>query len=211
MKISFACPSCGASGSADEAFVGRQVRCKPCQHRFVIPGPVESAEDAGYLLDAPTPGSVSSSPTAGAVFVPARGEEASVFVSPRKPKPTRTSKSRRERPEFAWRTWLIRGGLVAAVALAAVALIAPRGTVIVGAILLGLGALMVLIGFLAGAYGAFSEDFLYFFLYMAIPLYAGYYIVTRWDDLRNWFICSTVGFGFVLLGTEMLRRAGVAD
>ena len=211
MKISFACPSCGAAGSADEALVGRQVRCKPCQHRFVIPGAAEAAGPGGYLLDDPIPGALSASPTAGAVFVSSRGDEPSVFVSPRKSKPTRPSKSRREGPGFAWRTWLIRGGVVAAIALAAVALIAPRGLVVVGSILLGLGAAMVLVGYFAGAYGAFSEDFLYGFLYLVIPLYTAYYLVTRWEDLWKWTVCSTLGVGFVALGTEMLRWAGMAE
>ena len=58
---------------------------------------------------------------------------------------------------------------------------------------------MVLVGFGAGAYGAFREDVLYGFLYLAIPLYTAYYIVTRWDDLWTWFACSTLGVGLVLL------------
>jgi len=32
---------------------------------------------------------------------------------------------------------------------------------------------------LPGAYGAFSEDVIYGILYVVIPLYTGYYIVTR--------------------------------
>ncbi len=68
---------------------------------------------------------------------------------------------------------------------------------------------MVLVGFGAGAYGAFSEDFLYGVLYLVIPLYTAYYLVTRWDDLWVWFACSTAGVALVLLGTEMVRWAGV--
>ena len=60
----------------------------------------------------------------------------------------------------------------------------------------------------AGAYGAFREDFLYGVLYLAIPLYTAYYLVTRWDDLRVWFACSTAGVALVLLGTEVIRWSG---
>ena len=62
----------------------------------------------------------------------------------------------------------------------------------------------------AGAYGAFSEDALYGLLYITIPLYTAYYLVTRWEDLWIWITCATVGVGLVLIGTEMVRWAGAA-
>ncbi len=93
--------------------------------------------------------------------------------------------------------------------LAAIALFAPRGPILVGSVLLALGTLMVLFGFGVGAYGAFREDVLYGLLYLAIPFYTAYYVVTRWDDLWVWFACSTVGVGLVMLGTEILRWNGV--
>jgi hypothetical protein len=216
MKISFACPACGKSGAADEAFVGRKVQCKACQLRFVIPHPADGMEDAEYLLDEPagkpSRTEASSLPTE-AVFVAARGDEPNASISPRKsrnPSP-KARKSRREGTEFAWRTWLTRVGIVAAIALTATALIVPRGVEIVGSILLALGTAMVLIGFAAGAYGAFSEDFLYGFFYLVFPLYSGYYLVTRWEDLWKWCVCSTAGFAFVLVGTQMMRWAGVVE
>ena len=54
MKVLFSCPSCGVSGSVDESFAGRQVRCNQCRHRFPIPAP-GSVEPDGYALDAPEP------------------------------------------------------------------------------------------------------------------------------------------------------------
>jgi hypothetical protein len=66
-----------------------------------------------------------------------------------------------------------------------------------------------LLGWGAGAFGAFSEDLLYGLLYVLIPLYSAYYLVTRWDDLWRWFACSTAGVGLVLVGTEILRWSGV--
>jgi hypothetical protein len=98
----------------------------------------------------------------------------------------------------------------AALALLATALIAPGGLMLSGSIVLLLGTVLVIVGYLAGAYGAFSEDFLYGFLYLVIPLYTAYYLLTRWDDLWRWFVCSTAGVGLVLLGTEMLRWSGFA-
>ena len=87
---------------------------------------------------------------------------------------------------------------------------APQGTWLAGCILIVIGGMLVPLGFLAGAYGAFSEDVLYGFLYLAIPLYTAYYLVTRWEDLWPWVVCATVGVGFVLLGTELVRWSGAA-
>jgi hypothetical protein len=108
------------------------------------------------------------------------------------------------------RAWLIRGVIVAALASVAIALFAPHGSLIVGCLLLTVGTVMVLVGYAVGAYGAFREDFLYGFLYVLVPLYTVYYLVTRWDDLWVWFACSTAGVALVMLGTEMLRWNGVA-
>ena len=93
--------------------------------------------------------------------------------------------------------------------LALIAMFAPQGLLIVGATLLIVGSLMVLAGFFAGAYGAFSEDSLYGFLYLAIPFYAGYYMVTRWDDLWRWFACATAGIVLISAGSAILRSAGL--
>src|SRR5208337_3868253 len=71
-----------------------------------------------------------------------------------------------------------------------------------------LGGILVPVAYFAGAYGAFSEDALYGLLYITIPLYTAYYLVTRWEDLWIWVTCATVGVGLVLLGTEMVRWAG---
>src|SRR5205814_432837 len=102
-------------------------------------------------------------------------------------------------------TWLVRGGVSTAVALAAIAVLAPHGTLIAGCALMAVGSAMVLLGYAVGAYAAFREDFLYGLLYLGIPLYTAYYLVTRWDDLWVWFGCSTAGVALVWLGTELAR------
>jgi hypothetical protein len=216
MKTTFACPGCGASGSADAALEGREVRCRQCGHRFPIPGPGGPDPD-GYALDEPDP-LATSRPVASrpiddrAVFVPTRSSEPTVATSPRKGKrrPSK-KKARRDSPEIAWGTWLLRVGVGGTILLILIALIAPGGVAIVGWTLLGLGSAMVLIGYAAGAVGAFSEDSLYGCLYLILPLYNAYYLVTRWDDLWRWFLCSTAGVGLVICGTEMLRWAGVTE
>ncbi len=209
MKTSFACPSCGAAGAADDAFAGRQVRCKHCGHRFPIPGGGEPEAD-GYALDGPT-GVDAIRPPRESVFVSPRGDEPPSAAPPRRSsRPAPGATARRRDVHFPRPTWLVRGGAVVVIALAAVALIAPGGVLIVGNVLLALGSAMVMVGYGAGAYGAFCEDFLYGVLYLAVPLYTAYYIITRWDDLWVWFACSTAGVAVVLLGTGLLQWAGVA-
>ncbi len=212
MKMSFACPSCGASGSVDESLVGKHVRCKHCAHRFAVPGRGE-ADAGGYTLAEPTrePAWVAATgPDLGPIFVPVRGKEPTAVRPPRKSKGTTPgSTARRDESDFAWRTWLIRVGVLAAMVLPATALFVPHGVVIAGSTMVLFGTAMVLVGYAAGAYGAFSEDFLYGFFYLVFPLYTAYYLVTRWVDLRWWFALSTAGVGLVLLGTELVRWSGV--
>jgi hypothetical protein len=216
MSIRFACPSCAAVGSCDATLVGKHVRCKHCKYRFAIPNPGDPSTEV-YALEQPIGdaiglGATTSAP--GSTFVPRRGDEPSPAGAPRTVKRRLTEPTdrpvRRRESNFAWRVWLVRGAIGAVLACAGIALFAPRGTWIVGCLLLGLGSLMVLMGYGAGAYGAFHEDVLYGMLYLLVPLYAAYYLVTRWDDLWVWFVCSTAGVALILLGTEMLRWSGVS-
>ena len=216
MKVSFSCPSCGISGSVDESFAGRQVRCNQCQYRFPIPA-LGSVEPDGYALDTPEPEESSFAPNpmhrrSESVYTPTRTDEPEGRARRRTAKrPARSSRKpkRTEGPGFAWGTWLIRGGIAAVVVLFLIAAIVPGGVVIVGKVLLIAGMGMILLGWGAGAFGAFSEDLLYGILYVAIPLYTAYYLVTRWEDLWRWFACSTAGVGVVLVGTQILRWSGV--
>ncbi|SIO28266.1 MJ0042 family finger-like domain-containing protein [Singulisphaera sp. GP187] len=217
MKIPLTCPACGATSTVDAAFSGRQGRCKQCNHRFMIPKSGESHPET-YTLDEPAEAPVDAAeiglePTS--TFIRARGDEPSAFTTRRKRRPIEPAASPRPRrdrerePGFAWGKWLSRVGGSTVLVLAAIALLAPRGPILVGFVLLALGSLMIVLGFGAGAYGAFREDMLYGMLYLAIPLYTAYYIVTRWDDLWIWFACSTAGVGLIMLGTELLRWNGV--
>lgn len=216
MKITFACPSCGAAGSLDSAFIGKQVRCRPCGHRFPIPIPgAVGPEPEIYAMEEPareTPIVVALGPPPESVYVSSPGAEPISGAKPRGPKratPGSTSRSPRKRTSgFAPRAWMVRRGAVAVFLLTAIALLAPRGTLIAGLTLVVLGSILVLVGYAAGAYGAFSEDFIYGVLYLVVPLYTAYYLITRWDDLRAWFACSTAGVVLVLLGVELIRWSG---
>ena len=155
MKVAFACPSCGASGAVDESLVAKHIRCRHCTHRFAVPGRGESdAED--YTLVEPTrePARVAATDLdPGTVFVASRGNEPRAVRTTRKPKRTAPgSTARRDESDFAWRTWVIRGGILAAMVLLATALFVPRGVTIAGSAMIILGMTMVLVGYAAGAY-----------------------------------------------------------
>jgi predicted Zn finger-like uncharacterized protein len=218
MKIPFACPSCGAAGTVDASFIGRNGRCKHCGHRFTIPDPSET-EPQGYAIAEPPKQRAAAAEMTmpeDSAFVSSQGIEPTRAV-PRKPKRKASGSTRRDRtaretgPGIAWRLWLVRLAVAAVLVLAAIAMVVPRGTLIVACVLMVVGSTMVLVGYFAGAYGAFSEDFLYGFLYLVIPLYTAYYLVTRWEDLWVWFTCSTTGVALVLVGAQMARWAGLGS
>jgi hypothetical protein len=213
MKIPFACPSCSAAGSVDAAAAGKSARCKHCGHRFTIPNPSPVAAEADVLpLAEPAGGYAVMDPVPVSTFVPSRGD-APTSEPPRRPKrsasrsTTRTGGKRASRSAWLTRLAWLAGTL--AVTIAAIALLAPNGLLIAACAVIILGCALILVGYGVGAYGAFSEDFIYGFLYLVIPPYAAYYLVTRWDDLWVWFACMTLGVGIILLGIELARWGGV--
>jgi transcription elongation factor Elf1 len=214
--IRFACPNCGVTGSADASAIGKSAQCKYCDHRFTIPAP-GAVEPKEYELEEPAE-KPPPDPDAGmdpfqdATFAPTRGDEPTA-TKPRSSKrsPSRT-KSRTTRDHAARSPWPARLaclGVATAIAVAGVARFAPNGMLIAACAVIALGCVLILVGYAMGAYGAFSEDFVYGFLYLVIPLYTAYYIVTRWEDLWVWFACMTTGVGLVLIGIEMARWGGV--
>ena len=208
--ITFACPSCAAKGSADEAVIGKQVRCKLCGRRFAAGIVVESQPDV-YQLTEPSeePAEVGErNMETGSAFVSTRSREPMSAFKPRKSRSVQKgSKGRPDREDIDWRFWLIRGGIVAAIGLGVIALIVPKGTVIAGSAVIVVGCALALAGFLVGAFGAFREDSLYGFLYVFIPLYTGYYLLSRWEDMWLWFVCSAAGVGLIVLGNALIRWA----
>jgi hypothetical protein len=212
MKVAFTCPGCGVSGSLDAAHAGKIVRCRHCGCRSAVPAAGEPEADV-YALDEPTtepPGDMARVPFEGSVFVAAGRDEPTGAPRPRRPrrKAPRPIAPKRD-ADSAWWKWLIGCAAVVLLAIAAIAMLAPQGTLIAGCVLLVIGSVMLMTGYFVGAYGAFREDSLYGFLYILIPLYTAYYLITRWDDLWVWCACSTVGVGLILLGTEIVRWAGV--
>ncbi len=212
MKFPFTCPSCGFSGSLDAASAGKTIRCKHCGHRSTAPEAGEP-EASVYMLEAPaaeTPGEFARAPAGDSAFVPNPEHGATSAPPPRgKPRKAPRSVARKRGADFAWPKWLIGFAVTTTLALVAVSIFVPSGKLITACAVIVIGSAMLLLGYFVGAYGAFREDFLYGLLYLLIPLYTAYYIVTRWDDLWVWCTCSTAGVGLILFGAQIARWSGL--
>ncbi len=197
MTIVFACESCGQPGKADRSHIGRRVRCKGCGHVFTIHDPDGPPPADVYRLDAMEDQSASDSTGEPvSTFAPAPVEK-TVLTKPKRRKTVSTSAPRRqdrEREESPGSVKIWIGVAIVGVAvLAGVATLVPGGTLIVAGFLSVIGSILVLYGYATGAYIAFTEDSLHGLLYLLIPFYTGYYIMSRWDDMASRFAYMTAG------------------
>ena len=47
------------------------------------------------------------------------------------------------------------------------------------------------------------------FFFLVFPIYTGYYLVTRFDELWPWFALGTVGFLLSFAGARALQLSGM--
>jgi hypothetical protein len=221
MKLTFSCTNCGREYSADASNAGRRARCKQCGEAMTVP----AETDLIPLAEEPA----SPDPAARSAEAPIRGPQrmgANVFVSsraegesaPRRRKKRKNFDTDMERAGEEFRgfaarnaklgAWILAIAVVVAVALFVVARSIPNGTIVAGLSLAAIGLLMMLVGFGVGAYAAFCEDFLNGMLYLFIPIYTAYYLVSNWDEMWRWFLIMTAGAGLILMATSIMS-AGV--
>ena len=216
MKIEFACPECGSRFAVAPVHAGKTIACKRCGQPIAIPGapaagPLDMAVAGSYALEP-------ANDEAPSTFSPARA--GSVPIREPMPEPAtsgpfwldspRSPRKKKKRGAGVLPAWWKRAAWSAGVAVVVMVLVSwlvPKGSLIVGFVLLGIGALMFFAGFFVGAFGAFSEDFVTGMLYLFIPLFTGYYIVTRWDDLKPWFITLSVGAVLAAVGGRVLESS----
>ena len=214
MPIEFACHSCGARYQVDPAHAGKTTRCKACGKPMTVPRPVEADPDddgTPYALDDPIvePEPVAAGPT---TFVRAPADtECESHPPRRRPRPDDAprAKRRRDRPAFVvphWK-WLVGVPLGLLVVLAPVILLVPTARTIAGLALTLLGMLALVGGYGVGAFAAFSEEFIYGMLYLCIPLYTGYYLISRLDG--TWPLIAAMAGGAALITVGVwLMEAG---
>ncbi|RUL88342.1 hypothetical protein [Tautonia sociabilis] len=216
-SFAFACPSCAAPGRARTEWAGRSVRCRHCKATFTLPTRGEAMADTYELAEpvsvAAGPAPLSAGPGEGASTFSPSFRDAPLSDVPRDRPPrgkTRRRQSLREALLEAGKDGRVRillGLGIVAAALSALAFVPGVGP-IPGWVLSGFGMLLVAIGSGAGAYAAFREDLLYGIAYIVCPIYTGYYLVSRFDDLWPWFSASTIGFVSLLIGTKALELVG---
>ena len=216
-SFAIACPSCGGPGRASPEWVGRSVRCRHCKAVFDVPSPGEAEADSYVVIeenpDATRPVAAEAAPD----------QEASIFTTtyrdppsrkrPERPKPKRRrQRGAAEVVRDAWaqrRVRLIAGALATALVLVIATFAVPGFATIGGIMLLAIGAVLVGAYYAVGTYAAYREDFLYGFLFLVFPIYTGYYLVTRFDELWPWFAVGTVGFLLSFAGSRALQLSGM--
>ena len=207
MRISFACPSCSATCTVDDIHIGKRGRCKHCGAIFTIPNP-ESAEADNYALAEPAQRARPNHDVLSeSVFLPPRSRSAA------QPGPVRrewsdepalvASKAHYSPSEVRWKTWLISAAIALGLIMA-IATLVPGGTSFVGIVLVVLSLILGPVGGLGALYRVFSEEVLCGLLFLFLPFYDVYYIVTRWDDMWPWVTCVAASVGFLVMGVRLL-------
>ena len=212
MTIAFACPSCGRSHEVDDSRAGRKGRCQGCGEVMTVPDAPES--DEPYALADSEP-----SPTRSAPRVPPPSGAESTFVSRQDPARDRPARKKSRRKKLirqareeaddvvailkgSWK-WLVGVPAVAMAVLGLIAVLVPNGSLVVACLLAVAGMALLTVGFAVGAYGAFHEDFLNGMLYVFIPLYTAYFIVTNWDAMWRWFLMMAAGAILIAIAGEI--------
>jgi hypothetical protein len=89
--------------------------------------------------------------------------------------------------------------------VALVAMFVPSVRMPLGVALALPGLVLCLYGYASGAYIAFTEDDFHGWLYLLIPFYAAYYLVSRWDDMSSRLIMVVIGLALLGIGGRMLE------
>lgn len=215
MTIVTICPECGKRHEVDAVNAGRHGKCKGCGAVMVVPdAPVPSTmdetideDDAYGLVESPVEKS-EPSPSFSRV-VPTPEPARSFHRSGLQPsKQTRNSRDRNEQEDDLALVILRRMPLVlglVALVMIVLAVAVPGGTRCAGALASILGLFFALATFWVGAFAAFREDWLYGFGYVFFPFYTAYYIVTRFDDLKNWVFLGLIGLILATVGGALFE------
>ena len=167
MPIAFACENCGRHYQVDDTFAGKKGKCKACGHRLLIPS-------GGTAEPAPRP-------TTGTDPEPA----------PTRPVVGVAKKVGERRPRRWW--WLAWVGVAAG--LVVLTLFGSVGRMVAVGLALVIGLGFSAAGGVGGLITAFRESVLCGLLYLFIPVYPLYYLVTRWSRMRRFFFWALSGAG----------------
>ncbi len=210
MTIPVTCEGCGKHHEVDEAHAGRRGKCTRCGRTMTVPdaasaaAPTPEATDAYQLEERPeaapstfvrAPAGADSDPTA------TRGGRSRSAKPPR-----REDADKLALPDLSTLRRVLPIGLaIAAVVGISLVVLPPAGLMAGGMVFAIAGLILTLYGYGSGAYIAFTEDSLHGMLYLIIPLYTAYYVLSRWDEMRSRLAIVLVGLAFLAVGSKLME------
>ncbi len=211
MKISVTCEACGRRYEVEDRYAGKTIKCASCEKPMTIPAAPPATTPllvhGEYALDE----SRESLPPTFRAAPDKRGQHHAGGSGPVKKSTVKRSRGKSKdkrggRSESAVSRSVVLVGLaVIAVLLAILAVFIPGARTPVGVALALPGLLLCLYGYATGVYIAFTEDDLHGWLFLLIPFYAAYYIVSRWDDMYTRVIMVVAGLTLLAIGGRFLE------
>jgi DNA-directed RNA polymerase subunit RPC12/RpoP len=211
MKISVTCETCGEQYEVEDRHAGKTIKCTSCETRMTIPAAPPAATPllvcGEYALDE----SHDSEPPTFRTAPDTREQDQVSGSGQVKKRTVKRSKGKGKHKrgglsESAVSLWTVLVSLaLIAVLLAIVAVFLPEARTPVGVALAIPGLLLCLYGYATGVYIAFTEDDLHGWLFLLIPFYAAYYIVSRWDDMYTRVIMVVAGLTLLAIGGRFLE------
>lgn len=225
-RIRFSCTGCGRAIAVDAEKSGRKLRCPDCQ--AVISVPLESSENPAprklsdehsATADAPNqekrrpprstrktqksayddPNDIWSQPLSSYSSPAIQEEEYEQYgIAPKRQKVQQETNNN----EMTLKGPMVFFGVGAIVGIVAIALAfaVPAAGRITGFVAIGLGSLLSLIGHWKIRETAFEESTTCGFLYVWMPFYQPYYILSRFAYIKTPFLVSILGNVILFLG-----------
>ncbi len=235
-KKSVCCPKCQATLKVSASALGKNVRCPKCSNTFAAgvaqeqtPTPVQASPEpfepfGGDDLFSSLPSEPNSQTPeldsfglapASPELLPPVAVSSSGGYQPYAPPPA-PRKRRAKRPTGDWKSWLTEPRqllqLLAIVGIGSFVLSAiPLVGWAVFALVIASYVVIQMVGGIWMIVIAFEEDVIQGLLYLFLPLYAVFYLITRWDSCRVPFMMCMVSllsvicsFPGMMIGTIIL-------
>jgi hypothetical protein len=206
----FFCPNCGKRFDREESLAGRKARCKDCQHVFVIPAAADH-RTAHAARSQPGPSSARSAnlapnrtvddpyeieETPSLLPVPygeaEPGADSDALPHTRRSGPVKKKARRTGGNDFAWVGPLTLGGIgLEVVLLLLFGTFTYAGFSTAAAVIISIMGIvytaMLVTGSILCCVVPFFESVMHGLLYLFVPFYSLYYLITRWPAMKRPF------------------------
>ncbi len=200
MAHTFFCKKCGKRYDVDPAMIGKRARCKACQRVFAIP---DFSSAAGRLPDQPAarPAAPVRAPYS-ATQNPYGMQDDDELFSSGTGKSFATEEPTPNRVNLEWlkplTLYALIGGMAVWLITAALALVkVPVAAFLALGCLFIIGFGMLMIGSVVGLIVPFFENVLNGLLFLLVPFYNVYYVITRWQAMKRPFLLWLAGVGLL--------------